>query len=190
MTVATVKQESFHGLTPGKVGIWWFLASEIMIFGGLLASFVAFRLGRPEWGEAAEHLNLAIAMTNTVILLTSSLTVALAIAALERGDQAGMRRHLGLTILLGLAFLGMKGVEYTGEIRAGYVPWSGTFWSYYYTMTGLHGLHVLGGIVANALLWATTGWRARSPHRLELAGLYWHFVDVVWIFLFPLLYLA
>ncbi|HEY8368410.1 MAG TPA: cytochrome/quinol oxidase subunit 3, partial [Thermodesulfobacteriota bacterium] len=100
-TVAAVRQESFHGLTPGKVGIWWFLASEIMIFGGLIASFVAFRLGRPAWGEAAEHLNLAIGTTNTVILLTSSLTVALAIAALERGDQAGMRRYLGLTVLLG-----------------------------------------------------------------------------------------
>ncbi|HEY8370284.1 MAG TPA: cytochrome c oxidase subunit 3, partial [Thermodesulfobacteriota bacterium] len=93
-------------------------------------------------------------------------------------------------VLLGLAFLGMKAIEYTGEIRAGYAPWSGAFWSYYYTMTGLHGVHVLCGILANALLWATSGWRTRSPHRLELAGLYWHFVDVVWIFLFPLLYLA
>lgn len=190
MAVVRAQQEPFYGLTPGKVGIWWFLASEIMVFGGLLASFIAFRLGNPEWGETARHLNLTIATVNTVILLTSSLTVVLALAALERGDDAGLRRHLGFTILLGLAFLGLKAAEYTGEIRAGYAPWTGTFWSFYYTMTGLHGLHVLGGIVVNALLWVTTGWRRRSPHRLELAGLYWHFVDIVWIFLFPLLYLA
>jgi heme/copper-type cytochrome/quinol oxidase subunit 3 len=90
----------------------------------------------------------------------------------------------------GLVFLGIKAIEYTTEIRAGFTPGAGIFWSFYYTMTGLHGLHVLGGIVVNAVVLATEGASARNPQRVELAGLYWHFVDVVWIFLFPLLYLA
>jgi heme/copper-type cytochrome/quinol oxidase subunit 3 len=183
-------QERFYGLTPGKVGVWWFLASEIMIFGGFISSYVAFRLGAPEWAEAQRHLNLGIGVVNTVILLTSSLTVVLALQATQRGDRAGLRRYLGLTILLGLGFLGLKVVEYTGELTAGYAPWTGTFWSFYYAMTGLHALHVLGGVVVNAVLWLTPAWFRRSPHRIELAGLYWHFVDIIWIFLFPLLYLA
>jgi heme/copper-type cytochrome/quinol oxidase subunit 3 len=95
---------------------------------------------------------------------------------------------LALTILLGLAFLGIKAFEYTSEIRAGFTPATGIFWSFYYTMTGLHALHVLAGAILNFVL--LVAGRIRSPHRLELAGLYWHFVDIVWIFLFPLLYLT
>jgi len=185
-----VQEQPFYGLTPAKVGIWWFLASEIMMFGGFIASFVVFRLGATGWAEAARHLNVTIGIVNTLILLTSSLTIVLALAATERGDEAALRRFLGLTILLGCAFLGFKAVEYTGELRAGYAPWTGTFWSFYYAMTGLHALHVLGGIVVNVVLLVTTEWRRLRPHRIEIAGLYWHFVDIVWIFLFPLLYLA
>ena len=99
-----------------------------------------------------------------------------------------LRTYLALTILLGLAFLGIKAYEYTSEILAGFTPGTGIFWSFYYTMTGLHALHVLAGAVVNSILLGAG--RLRNPHRLELAGLYWHFVDVVWIFLFPLLYLA
>ena len=185
-----VERAPFFALSPGKVGVWWFLASEVMIFGGLIGCFVVFRLGAPEWAQAARHLSTPLGVLNTLILLTSSLTVVLALQALERGEEAGFRRFLALTILLGLSFLGVKAVEYTGEIRAGYAPWSGIFWSYYYTMTGLHALHVLAGIVVNLVLLVTREWRRRSPHRIELAGLYWHFVDIVWIFLFPLLYLS
>jgi heme/copper-type cytochrome/quinol oxidase subunit 3 len=176
------------GLELGKIGMWWFLASEIMVFGGLIATYVAFRLGSAGWSADTAHLNVTIGIVNTLILLTSSMTVVQAFAAAEGGAHRAMRLYLGLTILGGVLFLGFKAVEYTTEIGAGFTPASGIFWSFYYTMTGLHALHVLAGIVINAILFAST--RLRNPRRLELAGLYWHFVDIVWIFLFPLLYLA
>ena len=175
---------------PGKVAVWWFLASEIMVFGGLIATYIVFRLGGSNWTEASHHLSVALAGVNTVVLLTSSYTVVQAFMAAERDDVRALRVHLALTILGGLIFLGLKAVEYTTEIRAGFTPGAGIFWSFYYTMTGLHALHVLGGIVVNGAVLATEGVRVSHPHRVELAGLYWHFVDVVWIFIFPLLYLA
>lgn len=176
------------GPSAAKIAVWWFLASEIMVFGGLLASFVVFRLGGGRWYDASEHLGVTLAAVNTLILLTSSLTIVQAFAAAERGDEPGVRRGLALTVLGGVAFLGVKAVEYSIEVSHGFVPSAGIFWSFYYTMTGLHALHVLGGVVVNAVLLAAP--RARTARRVEMAGLYWHFVDVVWIFLFPLLYLS
>lgn len=184
----SAEARTMPGILPGKVGVWWFLASEIMLFGGLIASFVVFRLGSSGWSGEASHLSVAIGAINTLILLTSSLTMVQAFAAAERGDRPGLRVYLALTILLGLTFLGIKAYEYTSEIRAGFTPGTGIFWSFYYTMTGLHALHVLAGALVNFILFA--GGRIRNPHRVELAGLYWHFVDIVWIFLFPLLYLT
>ncbi len=176
------------GLEAGKLGIWWFLASEIMLFGGLIASYVVFRLGGEGWAAEAAHLNTTIGIVNTLILLSSSLTVVQAFAAAERGETRATTVFLGLTVLGGLLFLGLKAVEYAGELGHGFTPASGLFWSFYYLMTGLHALHVLTGVVINLILLAGRRWR--TPHRVELGGLYWHFVDVVWVFLFPLLYLA
>src|SRR3990170_1415857 len=173
----SAEAEAIPGILPGKVGVWGFLASEIMLFGGLIASFIVFRLGSGGWHGEAAHLSVPIAAVNTLVLLTSSLTMVQAFATAERGDQRGLR-----------TFLGIKAYEYTSEILAGFTPGTGIFWSFYYTMTGLHALHVLAGAVVNSILLGAG--RFRNPHRLELAGLYWHFVDVVWIFLFPLLYLA
>ncbi len=191
MTIARLEAEGIPGgITAGKVGVWWFLASEIMVFGGLITSYIVFRLGGPGWAEASHHLSITLAAINTLVLLTSSFTVVQAFVAAERGDGRALCIHLGLTILGGFIFLGIKAVEYTTEIRAGFTPGSGIFWSFYYTMTGLHALHVLGGVVVNAVVLATEGAEVKNPHRVELAGLYWHFVDVVWIFLFPLLYLV
>jgi heme/copper-type cytochrome/quinol oxidase subunit 3 len=175
-------------LAPGKIGMWWFLASEIMVFGGLIVSFVVFRLGGNGWSAETAHLQATIGVVNTLVLLTSSLTVVQAFAAAEAGAPRTARLFLGLTLLGGLLFLGLKATEYTTEIRAGFTPAGGIFWSFYYAMTGLHALHVLAGVAVNAVLFASA--RLRTPDRLELAGLYWHFVDVVWIFLFPLLYLT
>jgi heme/copper-type cytochrome/quinol oxidase subunit 3 len=174
----------------GKVGIWWFLASEIMVFGGLIACYIIARLGGPGWEAEARHLSVPLASMNTLVLLTSSLTMVLACAAAERRDLKGVRTYLLCTILLGLLFLGIKAVEYSGKIAAGITPGSASFWSFYYTMTGLHGLHVLAGIVVNFVFFLGAEKVVRRPHRVEMGGLYWHFVDVVWIFLFPLLYLA
>ncbi len=182
--------QAIPGIPAAKLGVWWFLASEIMLFGGLITSFIVFRLGGPGWAEASHHLSVTLAAINTLVLLTSSFTVVKAFVAAEHGDARALRMYLGLTILGGLIFLGIKAVEYTTEIRAGFTPAAGIFWSFYYTMTGLHALHVLGGVVVNGVVLATEGVGVRNPHRVELAGLYWHFVDVVWIFLFPLLYLV
>jgi heme/copper-type cytochrome/quinol oxidase subunit 3 len=176
----------------GKYGTWWFLASEIPTFGGVLVAYIVFRLGSGGWGEASHHLNFNVALINTFILITSSMTIVMAHAAVEENDDRRVANLLGITVLLGLAFLGMKAFEYSTEIRHGFLPSSGIFWSFYYGMTGLHALHVLAGIIVNFILWlsAVQGKLAPNGHRVELAGLYWHFVDIVWIFLFPLLYLA
>ncbi|MBI2363917.1 MAG: cytochrome c oxidase subunit 3 [Deltaproteobacteria bacterium] len=180
------------GIPPGKTGTWWFLASEIPVFGGLIASYIVVRLGSAGWGEASSHLNFTLALINTFLLLTSSMTVVMAHAASQENNYRSVANFLGLTVLLGLGFLGVKAVEYTTEIAHGFTPAAGIFWSFYYGMTGLHGLHVLAGIIVNIVLWigALKGSLARHGHRVELAGLYWHFVDIVWLFLFPLLYLA
>jgi heme/copper-type cytochrome/quinol oxidase subunit 3 len=178
------------GLTGPKLAVWWFLASEIMVFGGLIASYLVLRLGGSGWAEATEHLNATLAAINTLVLLTSSYTVVRAFVAAEHGDARGLRVNLALTVLGGLIFLGLKAVEYTTEIRAGFTPATGIFWSFYYTMTGLHALHVLGGVVVNVVVLVGATASLKRPYRVELAGLYWHFVDLVWIFLFPLLYLS
>lgn len=173
----------------GKIAVWWFLASEIMLFGGLLVSFAIARLGG---GASVDHdqLNVPVAALNTVVLLTSSYTMVEAFAAAERGARGALRCFLGLTVLAGLAFLGLKAYEYAGEIAHGFTPASGAFWSFYYMMTGLHALHVLVGVVVNGVLWLAASRAMRRPYWIELAGLYWHFVDIVWIFLFPLVYLS
>jgi cytochrome c oxidase subunit 3 len=173
---------------PGRIGVWWFLASEIMVFGGLIASFVVFRLGGTGWHAEASHLSVPLAALNTLILLSSSLTMVQAFAAAEDGNARSARMFLWLTILCGLGFLGVKAVEYSREIHEGFVPGSGLFWSFYYAMTGLHALHLVAGIIVNLVMLG--GGRYRMAHRLEAAGLYWHFVDIVWIFLFPLVYLT
>jgi cytochrome c oxidase subunit III len=176
----------------GKVGTWWFLASEIPTFGAVLVAYIVMRLGSTGWAEASHHLNFNIALINTFILLTSSMTIVMAHGAAQDRDFKRSANFLGLTVMLGLGFLGMKAFEYTTEISHGFLPSSGIFWSFYYGMTGLHGLHVVAGIMINLVLWiqAAKGTLAKHSHRVELAGLYWHFVDIVWIFLFPLLYLS
>ncbi|MDO8519551.1 MAG: cytochrome c oxidase subunit 3 [Deltaproteobacteria bacterium] len=171
-------------------GIWWFLASEIVIFGGLIACYLLYRLGHPEWGAEASHTLQWVGATNTVVLLTSSLTVILAHdAVFHFKNYRRGAAFMGLTILLGLTFLGFKSYEYAHEIGAGMVPARSLFWGFYFLMTGLHALHVIGGLVANTVVWRGLK-RGHAVHRTESVGIYWHFVDVVWIFLFPLLYLA
>ncbi|MGZ8434354.1 MAG: cytochrome c oxidase subunit 3 [Candidatus Binatia bacterium] len=176
----------------GKIGTWWFLSSEIPTFGGVIVAYIVMRLGSTGWAEASQHLNFNIALINTFILLTSSMTIVMAHGAAQDLDFKRAANFLGLTVVLGLGFLGMKAFEYSTEISHGFLPSSGIFWSFYYGMTGLHGLHVVAGIIINLVLWiqAAKGTLAQHSHRVELAGLYWHFVDIVWIFLFPLLYLA
>lgn len=172
-----------------RLGIWWFLGSEIVVFGGLIACYVLYRFHHPEWGAEAGHTLQWVGAINTVVLLTSSLTMILAHQRVEKGGLPAAVRFLGLTILLGLLFLGFKGYEYQHEISHGLVPAKSLFWSFYYLMTGLHALHVIGGLAANTVVLKGIS-RGFAPHRIESVGIYWHFVDVVWIYLFPLLYIA
>ncbi len=187
---ASAATRAVPGILPGKVGVWWFLASEIMVFGGLISTYVVARLGSAGWSAEAHHLSVPLASVNTLVLLTSSLTMVVAFAATKEGDRGRVRTFLFLTILLGLTFLGIKAYEYASKVAAGFTPAAGQFWSFYYTMTGLHGLHVLAGVIVNLSLFVMARGGLRNAQRVEFAGLYWHFVDVVWIFLFPLLYLT
>jgi len=155
--------------------------------------FILRRFAEGGWEEEAAHVNTRIAAFNTLILVTSSLTIVQAHAAAAAGDRHRSGRFLLYTVLLGLGFLGVKAYEYSIEIHHGLLPSSGPFWSFYYGLTGLHALHVIGGIVANFCLYIAAQrahlW-SRVEQRVEYAGLYWHFVDIVWIFLFPLVYLS
>ncbi len=177
------------GTTLGRLGIWIFLASEVAVFGGLIMIYLLLRLGHPEWADyAANTMNLAGAF-NTVVLLTSSLTIVLAHQAAASGKYAVAARHMLVTIAFGGVFLVVKAFEYTHEIGAGFTPTTNLFWSCYYLMTALHGLHVIAGMIAIAVVRRGIV-RGENPQRAEYVGMYWHLVDIVWIFLFPLLYLS
>jgi heme/copper-type cytochrome/quinol oxidase subunit 3 len=168
---------------------WWVIASEIVIFGGLLAAYIMHRLGHPEWAEAASHTNTWAGAFNTLVLLTSSLCAVSAHKAADALDGPRAAKLLRLTALGGLLFLTIKGFEWTKDIHEGFVLSSGGFWSFYYLLAGLHGLHVLAGMII-MLVVASDAAKNQEMQRVECIGLYWHFVDIVWIFLFPLLYIA
>ena len=180
---------SATGIPTGRLAVWWLLASEVVIFGGVLGSYLMFRIGHPEWADAAAVTNTWIGAFNTFVLLTSSFTAVLAHQAAEKGDGKKAAGFLCLTILGALIFLGVKSYEWTYEISHGYTITSNGFWSFYYTAAGLHALHVIAGAIVMGIVAWDAFW-GRELQRVELAGIYWHFVDVVWIFLFPLLYIA
>lgn len=182
------------GVYNAKLGIWLFLASEVMLFGALFSSYVLLRVGAPTWPHGYEYLNIPLATVNTVVLITSSVTMVMAWASLMMKNFTRFRVYLGSTILLALVFLVVKGFEYAAKFEHHHLPGENTFLAIYFTLTGLHGLHVIGGIIVNLYLWGPGSrmWKsdpARFVNRIEVAGLYWHFVDLVWIFLFPVLYL-
>ena len=180
---------SVMGIPTGKLAVWWVIGSEIVIFGGILASYLMHRLGHPEWANYAQHTNTLAGATNTLVLLTSSLTAVLAHNAAERGDGKRAANLLLATVGGALLFLTIKAFEWNYEISHGYVISANNFWSFYYTAAGVHALHVIAG--ACLMVWVSTLARKNQElQRVELIGLYWHFVDLVWIFLFPLLYIA
>jgi len=250
------------GVTNAKLGIWLFLASEVMLFGALFSSYILLRVGATSWPKGSDELNVPLATLNTAILIASSVTMVLAWAAVKLDQIGKFRLYLGLTVTLALAFLVIKGYEYApkfhhyevfltdgtsirghveendedadyimfspdaahnagdhgdndhaesppgpqdhaGTIRierdqirrlTNFGPKHSNFIGLYFTLTGLHGLHIIGGILVNSwmLFFGVAMWktdRERFAGRIECAGLYWHFVDLVWIFLFPTLYL-
>jgi|SRR5215510_4405176 len=185
--IATTR--SAAGLPTGTLAVWWVLASEIVIFGGLLGSYIMYRLNHDAWSAQAANTSLPIGAFNTFVLLTSSLTAVLGHQAAERGDGKRAAKLLRYTCVGAATFITVKAFEWTHEIREGLTITSNTFWSFYYTAAGLHALHVIAGAIL-MLFVAADAAKNRELHRVELIGIYWHFVDIVWIFLFPLLYIA
>ena len=185
--IATTRSSA--GMPTGKLAIWWVIVSEIVIFGGILCSYIMHRIGHPEWAHQAAHTNTWIGAFNTMVLLSSSLSAVLAHAAAERGNGKLAAKRLLITAGGGLTFLCVKAYEWTDEILHGYTITSSGFWSFYYSAAGLHAAHVLAGSVILVII-AMQARRNQELQRVELIGIYWHFVDVVWIFLFPLLYIA
>lgn len=188
------KPHPVTGITNSKLGVWCFLASEVMLFGGLFSAYIMLRAGSESWPHGWEVLNVPLATMNTLFLITSSVTMVMSWASLALKDFKKYRMFMAITILLGIAFLCVKGFEYAHKFEHHHFPATNNFYAIYFTLTGLHGLHVLGGILVNAyFLFPGSGLWKKDPDqfmgRIEAAGLYWHFVDLVWIFLFPVLYL-
>jgi cytochrome c oxidase subunit III len=190
----TVEIRPDTGLYNGKLGTWLFLASEVMLFGGLFSGYVLLRTGAVEWPHGWQHLSVPLATLNTVVLISSSVSMVMAWAQLKLRNLARSRIYMAVTIGLALIFLVVKFFEYRKHIALGEVPSHDNFFAIYFTLTGLHGLHVVAGVMVMVYLLGPGArmWRTqpeRYTNRVETTGLYWHFVDLVWIFLFPLLYL-
>jgi cytochrome c oxidase subunit 3 len=192
------------------LGMWLFLATEVLLFGGVFTAYIIYRrMYYPAWTEGSDRLNVLLGTLNTVILLTSSFFVVMAVHAAHHGNNKGIVRWLLATIVLGLSFLVVKGFEYHADYVEGLIPWlnwhpegienqqlnnhTQLFFVFYFTMTLIHALHMTAGA-------AVLGWVAWMAHKgkftkewftpVDMTGLYWHFVDVVWVFLFPMLYLV
>lgn len=194
----------------GKLGMWLFLVSEVLFFSGLFCVYAVYRNSHREvFANASQNLDLALGTINTVILLFSSLTMAWAVRSAQLGDRKGLLWCLGLTLACASAFLGIKGIEYAHKIDEGLL-WIGasgdeavssastgqvteaTFFGVYFAMTGLHAVHIVGGMGAITWLFVRARRGDFGPSYygpVDYVGLYWHLVDVIWIFLFPLLYI-
>jgi heme/copper-type cytochrome/quinol oxidase subunit 3 len=176
----------------GKFAIWLFLATEVMFFTGLIGAYVILRTGAETWPDPANRLAVNITAFNTFVLITSSWLMVKALFAAHRGDRGGILRWLAATILGGSLFVGIQVFEYIELIHHGSVPRVDIFWSTFYIMTGFHGSHVVVGVIWLICVWFKTlrgGYSQRDHVGIELAGLYWHFVDLVWVLLFTIVYL-
>jgi len=189
--------------TSAKLGMWLFILSELLLFGGMFILYSVYRYKNPaDFYHGSRELDVILGTLNTLILLTSSLTMALSIAAIQKGNRKLSSYLLIATIFFGLLFLLNKGMEWSTKIDHSIYPSSPIllerpkgeilFFGLYYVMTGLHGLHVLVGIaVLSLMLNFLLSGKISQTHfvALENSGLYWHLVDIIWIFLFPLFYL-
>ena len=188
------------------LGMWLFLATELLFFGGLFAAYMVYRVWYPEtFGAASRSLDIVLGSVNTLVLITSSLTMALAVRAAATDRRRQLMVLLVVTMALGVVFLGIKGVEYYQKYVDHHIPGLGfhfegpaperanLFFSLYFAMTGLHALHMIVGLGVLTVMFVMAFRRKFSAawHTpIEISGLYWHFVDIIWIFLFPLLYLV
>jgi cytochrome c oxidase subunit 3 len=189
----------------GNLGMWLFLVTEILFFGGLFAAYAVYRWQYPAaFAQASHDADLTLGTINTIVLIGSSLTMAMAVYYAQMGNRKAIVGFLILTMILGVAFLGIKSAEYHHKYVDHHVPGPGfefqgsearqaqLFFIFYFVMTGMHAVHMIIGLGLLTTI-AVMAWRGRysvGHHApVELSGLYWHFVDIVWIFLFPLLYL-
>jgi cytochrome c oxidase subunit III len=200
-------QEQFEEMPQQKeaatLGMWAFLATEVLFFGGLFMSYIIYRTNYPHaFAEASHHTIVLFGTVNTAILLTSSLTMALAVHAARENNIKWLFRFLLITIVLALAFLAVKGLEYSDDLKEHLwpgphfkpelPPQAQIFWVLYWIMTGVHALHVTVGVgLLSTMAWMTSRRKFSDAYYtpVEMSGLYWHFVDIIWIFLYPLLYL-
>ena len=191
-----VEERQDTGMFNAKLGIWLFLASEVMLFGGLFSAYVFLRMGdvTGTFISGASELNIPLATFNTLVLISSSVTMIMSWVSLKLGEQKKFKTYLGTTLLLAGVFLVVKYFEYTAKFHHGIFPETSTFFAIYFTLTGLQMLHIIGGMVV-IFYFLVPGSKMmnteseRFTNRIEIVGLYWHFVDLVWIFLFPVLYL-
>ena len=201
----TVEERPDTGLANGKLGIWLFLATEILMFGGLFVGFAYMQSRFPEaFFEGHKHLLKVAGTLNTVVLLVSSFTMVLAVHYARTSKRKMLVICLAITMFCALIFLGVKYIEYTHEFSEGLYPGryfsnpddptghEFIFFSFYFMMTGLHGIHILAGLCVMAWLFrrAIRGDFSSNYYTpVDVVGLYWHLVDIIWIYLFPLLYL-
>lgn len=203
MGAAAQQTTGMSDLPPRKLGVWLFLGSEIVFFSALIFTYILLRITSPNWptfAQTSEVLNIPVTAVNTFLLILSSVAVVLALEAAHRGSRRGLVGWLTATLILGMTFLSIQAYEYNQLINVEGLtltktPIKGTdpcFGTTFFTMTGFHGLHVLGGVLTLVivLVKARRGLYPKENHLgVELFGLYWHFVDVVWIILFVLAYL-
>lgn len=185
----------FGRATPGKIGMWVYLATDAMMFGGFLIAYANLRRFT-DWPNPAEVLGIQISGVATFILICSSVSMVMAVQSSAQANRRGLLTWLGLTILGGLTFLGIQATEYTHLAAHGmgfsrFAHGNDLFGSIFYTITGFHGLHVLTGVILNSVIWiqATTGRYDGDPSNVEICGLFWHFVDLIWILVFTFVYL-
>ena len=190
-----LSHEPVTKIAHGKMVMWAFLASELMFFAGFFGAFIVLRNTNYDiFGQGSAHLSWEMALVNTFILIASSLTMALAIHNLEIGKKGLFRLFMGLTLLGGFGFLIVKFFEYSAKFGDGLFPGQEhhtVFFSFYFLMTGFHALHVIAGMIPIGYIFFR-GFSKKGypyPRKVETLGLYWHFVDLMWIFIFPALYL-
>lgn len=192
VSVSASADVAASGVDNRKLGVWTFLGSEVVFFSSLIVTYVIMS-GRAVSGPTpGQALSISLVAANTFVLICSSLTMVSALASIQKGDQRGLRLWLLATALLGLAFLAGQGFEFVTLYRQGLTLRSSLFGASFFTLTGFHGGHVAIGVIAICfvLVRALTGGVTQSNHlAVELVGLYWHFVDVVWIVIFTLVYL-
>jgi heme/copper-type cytochrome/quinol oxidase subunit 3 len=183
------------GINNGRLAMWLFLASEILFFGALFSSYLLLRLGSDSWPRGSERLQVGSATINTLVLILSSVTMVRAWERARAGELKSSRLLLAATAGLGTVFAILKGLEWAAKLNHGIRPADDLFYALYFMFTGVHLLHLLAGVLVLGDL-AVRGRRLESTqpglleHRVEIAGIYWHFVDLVWLVIFPVLYLT